>query len=75
MRIPLCALSVVLSAGSVCAESIELKPFPDFTAPQAVTEGPHDHFFAINAWRPGGKKIGFNSVHEGSRQVYVMDVK
>lgn len=26
-------------------------------------------------WRPDGKMIGFNSVHEGSRQVYVMDVK
>ena len=26
-------------------------------------------------WRPDGKQIGFNSVHEGSRQVYVMDVK
>ena len=26
-------------------------------------------------WRPDGKQIGFNSVHEGSRQVYVMDVE
>ena len=26
-------------------------------------------------WRPDGKMIGFNSVHEGYRQVYVMDVK
>jgi hypothetical protein len=25
-------------------------------------------------WRPDGRQIGFNSVHEGSRQVYVMDV-
>jgi Tol biopolymer transport system component len=25
-------------------------------------------------WRPDGKMIGFNSVHEGYRQVYVMDV-
>ena len=25
-------------------------------------------------WRPDGLQIGFNSVHEGSRQVYVMDV-
>ena len=25
-------------------------------------------------WRPDGKQLGFNSVHEGSRQVYVMDV-
>ena len=26
-------------------------------------------------WRPDGKQIGFNSVHEGTRQVYVRDVK
>ena len=25
-------------------------------------------------WRPDGKMLGFNSVHEGSRQVYVIDV-
>ncbi len=26
-------------------------------------------------WRPDGKQLGFNSVHEGSRQVYLRDVK
>ena len=26
-------------------------------------------------WRPDGRQLAFNSVHEGSRQVYVMDVK
>jgi hypothetical protein len=26
-------------------------------------------------WRPDGKMLGFNSVHEGTRQVYVIDVK
>jgi len=25
-------------------------------------------------WRPDGKQLGINSVHEGSRQVYVLDV-
>jgi len=25
-------------------------------------------------WRPDGRQLGFNSVHEGSRQVYVLDV-
>ena len=25
-------------------------------------------------WRPDGGQLGFNSVHEGSRQIYVMDV-
>lgn len=26
-------------------------------------------------WRPDGKQLGFNSVHEGSRQVYLRNVK
>ena len=26
-------------------------------------------------WRPDGKQLGFNSVHEGSRQVYLRDIK
>ena len=26
-------------------------------------------------WRPDGKQLGFNSVHEGTRQVYLRDVK
>jgi hypothetical protein len=26
-------------------------------------------------WRPDGKQLGFNSVHEGSRQVYVIDIE
>ena len=40
-------------------ETIELKPFPEFSAPRAVTAGPHDHFlanyFAINAWSPDNR--------------------
>lgn len=26
-------------------------------------------------YRPDGKQIAFNSVHEGSRQVYIFDIK
>lgn len=26
-------------------------------------------------WRPDGGQLGFNSVHEGSRQVYVIDIR
>ena len=26
-------------------------------------------------WRPDGRQLGFNSVHDGTRQVYVIDVK
>jgi len=28
----------------------------------------------IRAWRPDGRMLAFNSVHEGSRQVYVIDI-
>ena len=46
-----------LAVGAVCAaESAALPPFPEFTAPRAITKGPHDHFFAsyfaINSWSP-----------------------
>ena len=54
-RIAVAAFAVSL----VCAaagESIALKPFPELSAPRAVTSGPHDHFlanyFAINCWSP-----------------------
>jgi Tol biopolymer transport system component len=26
-------------------------------------------------WRPDGKQLGFNSVHEGTRQIYVIDLE
>ena len=26
-------------------------------------------------WRKDGRQLSFNSVHEGSRQVYIIDVK
>ena len=25
-------------------------------------------------WRPDGRQLGFNSVHEGTRQIYVIDL-
>ena len=50
-------------------EVIALKPFPKLAEPRAVTGGPHDHLLADNKV----KDIG--SFHEGTRQVYVMDVK
>ena len=34
--------------------ALALDPFPEISAPRALTKGPHDHFlanyFAINAW-------------------------
>ena len=54
-------LALALSAGGAFAESIELKPFPELSAPRAVTAGPHDHFFAnyfgINAWSPDNRYL------------------
>ena len=26
-------------------------------------------------WRPDGRQLAFNSVHEGSRQIYVIDAR
>ena len=53
------ALAAVLS--SAAQESIPLAPFPDMSAPRAVTSGPHDHFlanyFAINAWSPDNRYL------------------
>ena len=48
-----------LVAAHAGAETVELPDFPEFTAPRAITSGPHDHFFAnyfaINAWSPDGR--------------------
>ena len=59
------AFSAVLLAAFAAASSlfaqepIPLAPFPVFSAPRAVTSGPHDHFlanyFAINAWSPDNR--------------------
>ena len=50
-------ITTLLSSASLfAAESAALPPFPEFTAPRAITKGPHDHFFAsyfaINSWSP-----------------------
>ena len=41
----LTALFAALSA-SVAQGSIPLAPFPELSAPRAITQGPHDHFLA-----------------------------
>ena len=55
---------LVLFSALACAaaqKSIPLAPFPDMSAPRAVTSGPHDHFlanyFAINAWSPDNRYL------------------
>ena len=55
---------LVLFSAFACAgaqESIPLAPFPEFAAPRAVTQGPHDHFlanyFAINSWSPDNRYL------------------
>ncbi|HNX03938.1 MAG TPA: beta-N-acetylhexosaminidase [Opitutales bacterium] len=50
-----------IAAGGICiaGECAALRPFPEFSAPRAITQGPHDHFFAnyfaINAWSPDNR--------------------
>ena len=60
---PSVALATLVAAFACFAEqgSIPLAPFPDMSAPRAVTTGPHDHFlanyFAINAWSPDNRYL------------------
>lgn len=60
--IPFAVASIIVGG---CSEGPV--PFPEVGDPYAITSGPHDHFFA--------SYFGINSVHEGSRQVYLRDLK
>jgi len=55
---------VLIGAGvvfSFLTSAFSEAPFPVFSAPRAVTAGPHDHllanYFAINAWRPDNRYL------------------
>ena len=48
-------------------------PIGSFFVPEAYRGG-HWRCDLHARWRPDGKQLGFNSVHEGSRQVYVIDL-
>jgi len=48
-------------------------PLGGFFVPEAYRE-PYSRCDLHPRWRPDGKMLAFNSVHEGSRQVYVIDV-
>ena len=59
-------MKIISVASLVCmaafaAHGADLKPFPEFAAPRAVTQGPYDHFlanyFAINAWSPDNRYL------------------
>ena len=66
---------IVLAAGSLSARHVLVRRTP---APFPVPEPYRDVFCRCDLhprWRPDGRQLGFNSVHEGSRQVYVIDVK
>ena len=52
----------------------KVMPVGSFYVPEAYRGG-HWRCDLHARWRPDGKQLGFNSVHEGSRQVYVMDVE
>jgi len=54
-------IAFVLAMATVAVTASEITPFPEFSAPRAVTGGPHDHFlanyFGISAWSPDGTKM------------------
>ena len=47
-------MTSLIAAAALLAAVAEPPPFPEFSAPRAITSGPKDHFFAnyyaINAW-------------------------
>ena len=48
-------------------------PVGSFAVPEAYTG---DWRCDLHArWRPDGRQLGFNSVHEGTRQIYVIDLE
>ena len=53
--------ALAAAASPAAAKSIPLAPFPVFSAPRAITTGPHDHFlanyFGINAWSPDNRYV------------------
>ncbi len=62
-----------------------LVPFPEFSVPRAVRDigdffvpEPYRETYSRcdlhPRWRPDGRAIAFNSVHEGSRQIYLADI-
>ena len=54
-------MAVMLAANVAGVAFAGLAPFPELSAPRAVTQGPHDHFlanyFAINAWSPDNRHL------------------
>ena len=47
---------LAVASATVSLAFAELAPFPEWSAPRAVTQGPHDHllasYFAIDSWSP-----------------------
>ena len=55
------------------AEDEAVVPVGSFFVPEAYRGG--DWRCDLHGrWRPDGRQLGFNSVHEGSRQIYVIDL-
>jgi len=50
-------------------------PLGTFFVPEIYRGGLYWRCDLHPRWRPDGKLLGFNSLHEGTRQVYVIDVK
>ena len=54
-------MAIMLAANVAGVTLADIVPFPELSAPRAVTQGPHDHFlanyFAINAWSPDNRYL------------------
>ena len=52
---------ILFAAVLAAASAHALTPFPEFSAPRAITHGPHDHMFAsyygVNAWSPDDRYV------------------
>ena len=53
------AAALLVSAAAFPAQADALAPFPEWSAPRRVTNGPHEHFlasyFAIDSWSPDAR--------------------
>ena len=51
----------LIGAVAAMAAGAGVTPFPEFSAPRAITKGPHEHLFAsyygVNAWSPDGRYV------------------
>jgi hypothetical protein len=65
VNVMMAVAAIAATAGCTCDRVCEAAkcptPFPEWSAPRAITSGPHDHFFAsyygINSWSPDNRYV------------------